>query len=72
MTPYFLLSRDPHLYQQLARDLNRYSKINTHLQERAPAKGRSLPLSQLISEGAYGVINRVERGWNHAAALLGK
>lgn len=72
MTPYYLLTRDPHLYQQLARDLNRYSKINTHLQDRAPHKRPSLTMSQLISETAYRAVSGIEHLWNRGSAWRGK
>ncbi len=72
MIPYYLLSRNPHHYERLARDLNQYSRINTHMLNRAPVNHPTVSVSEMISAGAYHTVNAVGRGWNRVTSIFGQ
>ncbi len=72
MIPYYLLTRNPHHYERLARDLNQYSKVNTHVHNRAPVNHPTVSVSEMISAGTLHTVNVVERGWNRMASIFGQ
>jgi hypothetical protein len=70
MIPYYLLNRNRRNYERLAQDLNNYSRINTHMQDRPAANQSSLSVSDMISSGTLHAVNSVEKGWNSLSSLF--
>jgi hypothetical protein len=69
MIPYYMLSRD---YNQLARNINRFSQDNTQLNGNASINCSPVSVSEMISSGTLHAVNAVEKGWSQMASLFGR
>ncbi len=71
MIPYFLLNRGYQNYERLARDLNHYSRVNTHAHSRPAAPQSGLSVSDMVSSGTLHAVNAFEKGWTRLSSLIG-